>query len=98
MRFQWDPDKYDTNLRKHGVRFEAAITVFDDPNEITREDRDAVDEQRWRTIGRPVVGPLLFVIHAERGMIDGEVVVRIISARLADAPERRCYERQTQLR
>lgn len=98
MRFQWDPDKYETNLQKHGVRFEAAVSVFDDPFEITREDRDTVDEHRWRTIGRPEAGPLLFVIHAERGMIDGEIVVRIVSARPANAPERRYYERQAQLR
>jgi uncharacterized DUF497 family protein len=98
VRFQWDPDKYAENLRKHHVRFEAAVTVFEDPNEFTEEDLDAIAERRWRTIGKTDFDTHLFVIHTERGMIEGEVVVRIISARPATAREKKRYERQASFR
>jgi uncharacterized protein len=98
MRFEWDEAKNDANKRKHGVSFEAASTVFDDPNEISQEDFDSVDEVRWRTIGLSEIGLHLFVVHTERGMIDNEPVVRIISARRALADERRRYERQATYR
>lgn len=98
MRFEWDPDKYEENLRKHRIRFEVAVTVFDDPDEFTEEDLDAFAERRWRTVGKSDAGSHLFVIHTERGMIGNEVVVRIISARLATAREKKRYERQASFR
>ena len=51
MLFSWDSVKSETNLRKHGVRFEVAKLVFDDPLHITRQDRIEGGELRWQTIG-----------------------------------------------
>src|SRR5277367_2013599 len=91
MRFEWDDEKNRLNLRKHDVRFETAVLVFDDPYAITQRDESVEDEERWITVG--VIGPasVLFVVHAayER---DDEEVIRIISARAADSGERRAYE------
>ncbi|WP_203073796.1 BrnT family toxin [Falsiroseomonas ponticola] len=91
MRFSWDEWKAADNLRKHGVRFEAAIRVFDDPSHRTRLD-DTRHEQRWQTIGMPSsANPLvLLVVHAQWVSGDDEEV-RIISARRATPRERRAY-------
>ena len=51
MRIEWDPDKAATNLRKHGVRFEAAAMVFSDPYALVELDRIEGYEYRWHTIG-----------------------------------------------
>lgn len=92
MRFEWDPEKARSNLAKHGVSFDTAGEVFDDPMVITAPDRFVDGEFRWRSVGR--VGPIaiLFVAHTYRDD-DGEEVVRLISARKAKAHERRAYER-----
>ena len=47
MRFTWDENKNRQNLRKHDVRFETAVLVFDDPYAITRRDVIVEDEERW---------------------------------------------------
>ena len=98
MRFEWDQAKNLTNRQKHGVSFEAAATVFADPNALSELDRDSFEESRWRTIGRSEAGTHLFVIHALRDMIEDELVIRIISARRASPSERRRYERETSYR
>lgn len=98
MRFEWDEAKNLANKLKHGVSFEAAASVFFDPNELTEEDLDSWGEQRWRTIGRSDAGTHLLVIHAERGIIEGELLVRIISARVATSTERKRYEREVRYR
>ena len=51
MRFEWDENKNRLNLRKHGVRLETAVLVFDDPYAITQRDRTFDDEERWITVG-----------------------------------------------
>ncbi len=51
MRFDWDPHKAAANLRQHGVPFAEAVTVFSDDFALTREDPDAVGEQRFVTPG-----------------------------------------------
>ena len=51
MRFIWDENKNRQNLRKHDVRFETAVLVFDDPYAITRRDLNFDDEERWITVG-----------------------------------------------
>jgi uncharacterized DUF497 family protein len=64
MRFEWDDDKNRQNLRKHEVRFEAAVLVFDDPYAITLRDEAFEDEERWITVGAVEPGAVLLVVHA----------------------------------
>ncbi len=87
MAFEWDPDKAQSNLRKHGVSFEAATEVFGDPAALAIPD-DCVEEDRWRYIGR-VGNVILFVVYTERG--DD---IRIISARRATRSEKEAYYQQ----
>ena len=89
MEFEWDADKAVLNLRKHGVRFEDAARVFLDPNRIEAFDgRETYGEDRWKTVG--LVEPaLLVVVYAVRD--SGGEIIRLISARKADARERAQY-------
>ena len=83
--FQWDSEKATLNWRKHTVNFEDAALVFADKNRIERyDDEHSFDEDRYITIGK--VEGILFVIYTERGEI-----IRLISARRANAQERRDY-------
>ena len=90
-RFEWDEKKKRENLRKHGVLFETATLVFEDPDAITRRDDAFEDEERWITLGAIGATLVLVVVHTYRGA-DNEEVIRIISARLASPRERRKYE------
>ena len=90
MRFEWDEDKSRANLAKHGVSFEAAAWVFEDPFRVSVLDPSA-NEVRWRTVGSAGGVVLLLVVHTESDQ-DGEEVIRIISARKATAAERKRYE------
>jgi hypothetical protein len=88
MRFEWDEKKAASNLLKHGVSFEEAVSVFGDPLSDTVPDPDhSVDEQRFIIIGATESGKILLVAHT-----DDEETVRIISAREATQGERRSYE------
>lgn len=88
LRFEWDPRKAASNLRKHGVSFEEASTVFSDPLSLTIADPDhSDDEERWMILGQSNLLRLLVVAHTDDGN-----TVRIISARLAEPRERRRYE------
>ena len=91
LRFEWDPEKAGSNLRKHGVTFETAIRVFADPFALMEQDRVENGEYRWQTIGVVDGALVLLVAHADREE-DGIEVVRIISARRASKAERRRYE------
>lgn len=85
MRFEWDDRKNRENLRKHDIRFESAVLVFEDPNAITQ--RDSIhdeEEERFVTLGAIGPGSVLFVVHAWREL-NGEESIRIISARAATA-------------
>ena len=82
----WDADKARANLEKHGVPFEAATLVFDDPMLLSEPDPHP-DRDRWRVIGRAWV-TTLFVVHT----IFDEGGGRIISARRATPSERRRYD------
>jgi hypothetical protein len=89
--FEWDEEKDAANQRKHGVDFESAARVFADPDYVLREDRtDEGGEMRWHAIGL-VEAVLLLVVHVYRSSIDGEEIIRIISARKARKQERRGY-------
>ncbi|MBA2399262.1 MAG: BrnT family toxin [Bradyrhizobium sp.] len=92
MRWTWDTNKATLNRAKHGLSFETAILVFEDPLHASKPDPHP-DGDRWHTIG--LVGPvLLLVIHTlpEANFEDDEPVGRIISARKATARERKAYE------
>ena len=85
MKFEWDEDKNRINRLKHGIDFNTAIHVFDDENRIEIYDYEhSIDEDRYNTIG--LVHDILFVVYTER-----KDSLRIISARLATAAERRLY-------
>jgi uncharacterized DUF497 family protein len=88
MRFEWDPEKAAANLKKHGVPFQEAATVFGDPLAITFQDPDhSENEQRQMTFGLSLQKRLIVVSHAQR-----KDRTRIISARLMDRKERVIYE------
>ncbi|SRR6266545_3755507 len=88
MEFEWDPDKAVANVRKHGVEFSEAMTLFGDPLEVTIPDPDHSDgEFRFLSLGTSASGRLLVVAYTER-----EGRTRIIDAREATAQERRQYE------
>lgn len=88
MNVEWDVDKARTNFIKHKVRFSEAETVLEDDDAITIDDNESeVNEQRFITIGVGAKGLVLVVVFCHRG--EG---FRIISARMAQANERRQYE------
>jgi uncharacterized DUF497 family protein len=88
MQFEWDKEKAKKNLKKHKISFEEAMTVFYDPLSATFDDPDhSTDEERLVTIGCSSHSRLLVVSHTERGR-----TMRIISARLATAHERKRHE------
>nr|WP_315302038.1 BrnT family toxin [Raoultella terrigena] len=91
MEFEWDANKAASNLRKHGIRFEEAVLVFDDPQHLSRQDRYENGEHRWQTIGLVHGIIVILVVHSVR-FESGAEVIRIISARKADGKERSCYE------
>jgi uncharacterized DUF497 family protein len=98
IRFEWDPIKAASNLRKHGVTFETAIRVFADPFALTGQDRIEDGEHRWQTLGMVEGRLLLLVAHTIREDDEGGEaieVIRIISAREAERKERRRYEQET---
>lgn len=87
ISFEWDNDKDIINQKIHGISFDMAKFVFNDPYKLIRVD-DSVSnnsiEDRYQVLGK--VGKVLFVIITERGN-----AIRIISARVATAAERRAY-------
>ena len=88
MEFEWNPGNAKLNLEKHGISFQEATTVFNDPLSVTFPDPDhSIGENRYVIIGVSKFGQLLVVSHTDRGE-----KVRIISARKATRQERRFYE------
>jgi len=90
MDFEWDPNKAEINLRKHGVSFAEAGTVFGDELAITVPDPDhSDDENRYITVGWSNRRSLLIVSHTDR-----DDKIRIISARELTPRERKTYEEE----
>ena len=88
MRFEWDAAKAAGNLRKHGISFDEASTVFADDLSATARDPDhSQGEMRMLTFGMSSGGRVLVVSHTDRSE-----TVRIISARPATRYERKVYE------
>ena len=92
MQFEWDAEKAKSNLAKHGVDFDLAKRVWDDPLHVIVPDRVEDDEQRWHAIGMVGAEMLVVVVHAYRD--DDGLRVRIIGARKATRQERRRYEEE----
>ena len=89
VKFEWDKDKAASNLKKHGVSFEEASTVFDDPLANIFDDEDhSADERREIIIGHSNQNRLLLTCFIERA----ENIIRIFSARLATKKEHKDYE------
>ena len=85
--FEWDDPKAASNLRKHGVSFDEALSVFGDPMALTFADTDHSDnEDRSRTYGMSNQTRLLVIIHTER-----QNRIRLISARKATRYEKSIY-------
>lgn len=94
LRFEWDDQKEKTNLRKHGVSFDEARTVFYDEYAIQFFDPDhSKDEDRFILLGISFRLRVVVVCHCYR---ESETVIRIISARKADKDEEHEYWRQRQ--
>jgi hypothetical protein len=92
LRWTWDSNKDRVNKRKHGVSFETAQLVFNDPLALSRPDTTA-GEERWQTVG--TIGHVaVFVVHTwpDVSSSSGEEVGRIISSRKATTQERKAYE------
>lgn len=88
MEFEWNPDKAELNLEKHGISFQEAATVFNDTLSVTFPDPEhSSGENRYVIIGISRFEQLLVVSHTDRGE-----KVRIISARKATKQERSFYE------
>ena len=89
MRFEWDPKKAASNVRKHGISFDEAVTVFKDPLAFIFDDIAHSEwEHREIIIGRSTLRKMILVCFVERI----ENTVRIISARLATRQEIEDYE------
>jgi uncharacterized DUF497 family protein len=88
MQFEWNVGKAERNLSKHGVSFEEAKTVFDDPLYLDFYDPDhSEDEERYLIVGESHRGRLLIVSYTERNG-----VMRLISSRAVTRTEREAYE------
>jgi uncharacterized DUF497 family protein len=88
MEFEWDEAKAAANLSKHGISFEEAQTIFDDPLYVDFYDPDhSQDEHRYIMIGLSKQGRLLIASYTER-----DDTIRLINAREVTRSERQAYE------
>jgi uncharacterized protein len=88
VRFEWDPRKAEANLRAHGVSFAEAVTVLEDAFGLTQEDPDALEEQRFVTLGLSDQANLLVVVYAYAE----PDIIRVISAWKANKRQGELYE------
>jgi uncharacterized DUF497 family protein len=92
MIIEWNEDKNKSNRKKHGLSFEKAQQVFDDPLQINIQDRHSNGEERWQTIGIIDGLAIVLVAHTLQDN-EGNEIIRIISARKATKRERQHYEK-----
>jgi len=91
QKVNWDEDKNLSNIKKHGVSFNEAATVFKDDNALYKPDRDHSDsEERFIILGMSENLNLLLVCHCYR---NGDSIIRLISARKANKEEGKTYRR-----
>lgn len=93
MEFTWDSAKARRNLAKHGISFDLARRVWDDPQHVLVPDRFEDGEHRWHAIGLVGAVSIILVVHIYPDDEDDERV-RIIGARKATRREKTCYEEQ----
>jgi uncharacterized DUF497 family protein len=87
VRLEWDEEKNETNVRKHGFDFRDAHEIFESPMFIREDTRMAYGEQRWIAVGT-IRGRVAVMVYTER---DGGETVRIISLRMALKHEQARY-------
>jgi uncharacterized DUF497 family protein len=88
MRFEWDENKNQANIRKHGIDFREAVYVFSDPHALSIPDDDhSDDEERWVLLGKNLNERILLVVHTYRR----DDLIRVISARKATPNEQSTY-------
>lgn len=94
-RFTWDPAKARRNKQRHGISFETAKEVFDDPYQVVTENYYIAEpgEQRYQIIGMTQNVVLLLVVFVDRSRPEIEII-HIISARKAEQYEQSVYEDQ----
>lgn len=96
MRFEWDENKNRSNISKHGIDFEQAKKIFEDPNLLTYEDaRFSYGEIREISIGQLLLTTQQKIIIALVVYTDRNGIIRLISARKASKQERKRYEQQS---
>jgi uncharacterized DUF497 family protein len=93
IRFTWNEEKARLNLLNHGVSFESAKEVFQDPNQVVSENYFKDGEQRLQIIGMTRNAALLLVVFVDHSNPDIEII-HIISARKGEAIEEQAYEEQ----
>ena len=90
LKFEWDPSKAESNIKKHGISFEEAKTVFDDDFGRLISDPDhSQDEERFILLGISYSLKILTVVHCYR---DNDGIIRIISARPSTKNEEHQYK------
>ena len=92
MEFEWDPEKARVNLAKHGLSFELATRVWDDPLHQVLPDRIVEGEERWHALG--LVGAVMILVVVHTYPAGNHERIRIVSARKATPHERRRYEHE----
>ncbi|MGD9654738.1 MAG: BrnT family toxin [Sulfuricurvum sp.] len=93
MKFEWDENKNQANIKKHGINFADAIYVFTDPFALNMPDSEhSENEERWIILGKNLQSSILLIVHTYR---EGDSI-RIISARKSTKNEQRIYEMRCQ--
>jgi len=92
MIIEWDETKNRINQKNHGLDFEIAQLVFNDPLHVSKQDRYENGEERWQTLGNVGGLSILLVAHTINDD-EGNEVIRIISARKATKHEKKDYEK-----
>ena len=86
MEFEWDEEKANINLTKHGISFETAAQCFVSQRITKVDDRKDYGEVRYQTLGMTTFGVVLHIVYTMRGE-----TIRLISARKANKRERTFY-------
>lgn len=93
MRFEWDDAKEAINIRLHGIDFTLAAQAARDPHRSELFDVDhSDDEDRWTIIG--MAGTISVILRVTVSEVDDSEIIRIISARKANAAQRALYSKQ----
>ena len=94
MKFEWDKNKENSNIKKHGITFEQASYVFADEYALNKyDDEHSNEKDRWILLGKSLSETLLLVVHTFRDS-EGAEFVRIISARRASKTEKQIYQKR----